>query len=248
MAGHLHRSTVLVHNPPVTELLDLLGATLKTFVVAILGLYIVVNPATVAAVFLGLTKNCSVSQRRGIAFRAAVTATLILTFFALAGTYVLGKLQVTGAALQIAGGIFIFGLAYALARGKESEFFGQYAEIEGEGEIAPGRIAASPLAVPMMAGPASITLVMTSSAKAGSDPYAWAALLSAIVVTCLLCLLSMWRWIRLEEKHGRGLATVAPRIMGLVLAVIAVQFIIDGIGQVLPHLAELARNPPPGRL
>lgn len=232
----------------MTDLLDLLGTTFKTFVVAILGLYIVVNPATVAAVFLGLTKSCTTSQRRGIALRAAITATVILTFFALAGTYVLGKLQVTGAALQIAGGIFIFGLAYALARGKESEFFGQYAEVDGEGEIAPGRIAASPLAVPMMAGPASITLVMTSSAKAGSDPYAWAALLTAIVVTCLLCLLSMWRWIRLEEKHGPGLAMVAPRIMGLVLAVIAVQFIIDGVGQVLPHLAELARTPPPSHL
>ena len=229
----------------VTDLLNILGETLKTFVVAILGLYIVVNPAAVASVFLGLTKNVSPAQRRGIALRATITATLILTFFALAGTYILGKLQVTGAALQIAGGIFIFGLAYALARGKEAEFFGPYSDVEGED--APHRLAASPLAVPMMAGPASITLVMTSSAKAGNDPYAWAALLTAIVVTCLLCLLSMWRWIRIQEKHSSGLAMVAPRIMGLVLAVIAVQFIIDGVGQVLPHLAELARSAPSGR-
>ncbi|MFQ5718290.1 MAG: MarC family protein [Acidobacteriota bacterium] len=224
--------------------IDALGATAGTFVVSILGLYIVVNPAAVASVFLGLTKELPAGRRRGIALRATVIAAVILTMFALAGTTLLAKLQVTAAALQIAGGIFIFGLAYALARGKEREFFGAYPEAGPEASVA--RIAMCPLAVPMMAGPASITLVMTSSAKAGNDPYAWAALLTAIAVTCLLCLLSMWRWIRLEEKHGRGFSLVITRIMGLVLAVIAVQFILDGIGQVLPRLLALSRASGPG--
>ena len=226
----------------MSELVEILGETLETLVISVLGLYIVVNPSAVASVFLTLTKNLSNVQRRRIAVRAAVTAAVILTFFALGGTYVLSKLRVTGGALQIAGGIFLFGLAFALARGKEAEFFGVHTEAERD--ESPASIAATPLAVPMMAGPASITLVMTSSAKAGNDPYAWAALLIAILVTCLLCLVSMQRWIRFEEKHGRGFSMVAARIMGLVLAVIAVQFIIDGVGQVLPYLADLAGIPP----
>jgi multiple antibiotic resistance protein len=212
-----------------------LRETIETLVVSILGLYIVVNPAGVASVFLGLTKSASSKDRRRIALRATITAAVILTFFALAGTWLMRRLAITSGALQIAGGIFIFGLAYALARGKEKEFFG--GPSEAAATKAHGSLAYSPLAVPMMAGPASIVVVMTSSAKAGDDPYAWAALLIAIVATCLFCLLSMQRWIRIEEQHGPGFAAVTPRIMGLVLAVIAVQFIIDGIAQVLPRLA-----------
>jgi multiple antibiotic resistance protein len=229
--------------PGLIDLGGILPQTIETLVISILGLYIVVNPSGVASIFVGLTKNSSTRDRRRIAWRAAITAALILTFFALGGTYVLSRLHITAGALQIAGGTFIFGLAFALARGKEKEFFGTPDE-EESGSVHHS-VAFSPLAVPMMAGPASITVVMTSSAKAGADPYAWAALLIAICVTCLLCLLSMQRWIRIAEKHGPGFASVAPRIMGLVLAVIAVQFIIDGVAQVLPHLAEAVRQAPP---
>lgn len=222
---------------------SILPETFETLIVGILGLYIVVNPTGVASVFLGLTRRLTQAQRRVIALRAAITGGLILTFFALAGTYVLQRLHVTGAAFQIAGGIFIFGLAFALARGKEKEFFG---EPPPEQETHSFKsLAYSPLAVPMIAGPASLTVVMTASAKAGDDPYAWAALLVAISVTCLLCVLSMWRWIKVEEKHGPGFASVAPRLMGLVLAVIAVQFIIDGIGQLLPGFAKIIRQARP---
>ena len=231
----------------MVDLGGILPQTVETLVVSILGLYIVVNPSGVASVFLGLTKNASSGHRRVIALRASITAALILTFFALAGTWLMSRLHITSSSLQIAGGIFIFGLAFALARGKEKEFFGA-ATGEEEEEIASRAhrsVAYSPLAVPMMAGPASITVVMTSSAKAGDDPYAWAALLIAIGATCLFCLLSMQRWIRIAEKHGPGFSSVTPRIMGLVLAVIAVQFIIDGISQILPRLAAAASGATP---
>lgn len=228
-------------NDGLIDLGRILPRTAETLVVSILGLYIVVNPAGVASVFLGLTKNASGAERRRIALRAAITAALILTFFALAGTWLMRRLQITSGALQIAGGVFIFGLAFALARGKEKEFFGGVDEAGPQ--AVPHSVAYSPLAVPMMAGPASIMVVMTSSAKAGDDPYAWAALLIAIGATCLFCLLSMQRWIKIEEKHGPGFGAVTPRIMGLVLAVIAVQFIVDGVAQVLPHLVAAARVP-----
>lgn len=222
------------------DLGSILPKTIETLVVSILGLYIVVNPAGVASVFLGMTKELSSRDRRRVAWRGAVIAAVILTFFALAGTYIMSRLHITAGALQIAGGIFIFGLAFALARGKENEFFGRPAA--NGAKSAPHSVAFSPLAVPMIAGPASITVVMTSSGKAGTDPYAWAALLIAIAATCLFCVLTMLRWVRIEEKHGPGYASVAPRIMGLVLAVIAVQFIIDGVAQVLPHLVQAASS------
>jgi multiple antibiotic resistance protein len=227
----------------LADLANLLPETIKTFVVSILALYIVVNPSGVAAVFLGLTRKSTSHERQVIALRSSITAALILTFFALAGTYILGQLRVTGGALQIAGGIFIFGLAYALARGKENEYFGATSSEAVQAGVLHG-VAYSPLAVPMMAGPASITIVMTTSAKAGRDPYAWAALLVAIAVTCASCLLSMQLWTRYAERHGPGFSSVTPRIMGLVLGVIAVQFVIDGIAQVIPHLVQVLHETP----
>jgi multiple antibiotic resistance protein len=214
--------------------------TLETFVVSIISLYIVINPATVAAVFLGLSRQLPTDERRRIALRATITAVAILTFFALGGTFILAKLRITGAALQIAGGVFIFALAFALARGKEREFFGQSLDAVGGGSAK--SLAYSPMAVPIMAGPASITVVMTAATKAADDPYAWASLLIAIGVTCLLCFFSMLRWIRLAERRGPGFGVVLPKVMGLVLAVIAVQFIIDGIQEVILHVAELVRD------
>jgi multiple antibiotic resistance protein len=159
---------------------------------------------------------------------------VVLTLFAVTGTLIFELTHITGAGLQIAGGIFIFGLAFALARGKEHEFFGH---LDDSG-VSAKSIAYTPLAVPMIAGPASITVVVTASAKASNDPYARAALLVSIGLACVYCLLSMWRWVARVEKWGPGITQVAPRIMALVLAVIAVQFIIDGIEQVLPRLAR----------
>ena len=214
--------------------------TIETFILSIVSLYIVVNPAAVAAVYLGLSRRLSTDERRRIAFRATITAAVILTSFALGGTFILGKLRITGAALQIAGGVFIFALAFALARGKEREFFGHLPDAAGDRPSM--SLAYSPIAVPLIAGPASITVVMTSAAKAADDPYAWASLLVAIAATCLLCFMSMRRWVRLSESRGPGFGAVLPRIMGLSLAVIAVQFIIDGVKEVILQLADVVHE------
>ena len=88
---------------------------------------------------------------------------------------------------------------------------------------------------------------MTLSTKAGDDPYAWAALLGAILVTLAVCALSMQRWIRLAHARGPGFGAVLTRVMGLILAVIAVQFLIDGLEDVVLRLMASAREAlPPG--
>ncbi len=224
--------------------LDMLPKEVQFITMAALAIYIVVNPSGVSSVFLGLTKGATAAERRSIAFRAAIGGGLILALFALGGAYLFRIFRVTGAALQIAGGIFVFGVAFALARGKEDEFFGTAATVEGEPTSR--TIAWSPLAVPLIAGPASITVVMTLSADATTN-LARAGLLAAIATVALLCLLSMLRFIKLAEKKGSGIDFVLPRIMGLVLAVIAVQFLIEGIAQVLPQFAAAIRDAAPPR-
>jgi multiple antibiotic resistance protein len=218
------------------ELLKSLPQTVQTLLMTVLGLLIVLNPSGLSSVFLSLTRGLDRAERRWIALRAVIVGGLVLTLFAVTGTLIFELTRITGAGLQIAGGIFIFGLAFALARGKEHEFFGHLDNADSRASAK--SIAYTPLAIPMIAGPASITVVVTASAKASNDPYARAALLVSIGLACVYCLLSMWRWVARVEKWGPGITQVAPRIMALVLAVIAVQFIIDGIEQVLPRLAR----------
>ena len=218
---------------------EIVRAEAVLLIQSILALYIVVNPSGVASVFLGLTRDRDQAARRSIAFRAFLTGALVLCMFAIAGSFLFSLFKITAASLQIAGGVFVFGVAFALARGKEGEFFGGLDEADQD--AAAGSVAYYPLAVPLIAGPASILVVMTLSAKA-VGPKAWVMLVVAIAAVCFLCLLSMLRYVKLEERLGRGLALIMPRIMGLVLAVIAVQFIIEGIEAVLPRLVEAAKT------
>jgi multiple antibiotic resistance protein len=218
---------------------------------AFLSLYIVVNPTTVSSVFLGITRQASAAERRRIAFLASLTGGIVLAAFALAGTFLFHVFKITGAALELAGGIIVFNLAYALVRGREHEFFGKAGEDAAEAG-AHKSVAYTPLAVPLIAGPASITVVMTLSAKA-TGPMGvtdlsrfttlrlW-ILLGVIGVVALRCFLSMLKVLRLEDRFGPGLSLIAPRIMGLILAVISVQFVVHGLEAILPELGKAWRS------
>lgn len=219
---------------------------------ALLSLYIVVNPTTVSSVFLGITRQATVAERRKIAFLASLTGGIVLAAFALAGTFLFQFFKITGAALELAGGIIVFNLAYALVRGRESEFFGKVGDDAAEAG-AYKSVAYTPLGVPLIAGPASITVVMTLSAKA-TGPVTeltdfsrfttmrlW-ILLGVIGVVALRCFFSMLKVLRLENRFGPGYSLIMPRIMGLILAVISVQFVIHGLTAILPELGAAWRS------
>jgi multiple antibiotic resistance protein len=231
-----------------------LKSLLQGFAVkAFLSLYIVVNPTTVSSVFLGITRQATPAQRRGIAFLASLVGGIALAIFALAGTFVFQIFRITGAALEIAGGIIVFNLAYALVRGREHEFFGKVGEDAAEAGVHKS-VAYTPLAVPLIAGPASITVVMTLSAQATgavtelslarfTAMHLW-LLLGVIGVVALLCFFSMMRVIRLQDRFGPGVSLIMPRIQGLILAVIAVQFVVHGLLGILPELGAAWRSVP----
>lgn len=222
---------------------------------ALLSLYIVVNPTTVSSVFLGITRQATVAERRKIAFLASLTGGVVLAAFALAGTFLFDIFKITGAALELAGGIIVFNLAYALVRGREHEFFGNVGEDAAQAG-ANKSVAYSPLGVPLIAGPASITVVMTLSAKATgpvkeltdlsrfTTMRLW-ILLGVIAVVALRCFFSMLKVLRLEDRFGPGFSLILPRIMGLVLAVISVQFVIHGLEAILPALGTAWRSSAP---
>jgi len=201
---------------------------------AVLSLYIVVNPSGASSVFLGLTKDATPAQRFGIALRACIAGVIILSIFGLSGTFLFKYLKITGWSLRVAGGIIMFAFAFNLARGREKEFFGVGQPDTDRSHLS--NIAYYPLAVPLIASPASITLVITLSPQ-GTDTHAQFVLLTSIILVCGICFLNMMRLGWMLEKKGPGMSLIMPRLWGLVLAIISVQFIADGLIEILPKFA-----------
>ena len=219
------------------------GHELLILVQSVISLYIVVNPSGAASVFMGMTKGTSRAERLGIALRACIAATAILTVFGLSGTFLFKYLHNTGWSLRVAGGIIMFGFAFALVRGREKEFFGGDDVAEEDAPLK--NMAYYPLAVPLLASPASITLVITLS-PAAKDTYSQFILLASIAIVCAIAFLNMLRLGLRLEKKGPGLALVMPRFWGLILAIIAVQFIYEGVREILPELARAWHSGIPG--
>jgi multiple antibiotic resistance protein len=221
----------------VWELVNRVKDEVWTIFETVIALYIVVNPTSVSSVFISVTRKASPARRFGIALRAVITGAIILAVFAWAGDLIFRIFKISSAAVQIAGGIFVFGVAFAMARGKEGHFFGQLEE-EAHADETVTSVAYSPLAVPMIAGPASITVVMAQAARA-SDFESNLVVFIAIAGVCGLCLLSMFRLLRLVERKGPGLALILPRIMGFLLAVIAIRFIVNGLLELVPEFSKV---------
>ena len=205
---------------------------------AVISLYIVVNPAGASSVFLGLTEDATPAQRFSVAMRACIAGAIILIIFGLSGTFFFKYLKITGWSLRVAGGIIMFGLAYSLVRGREKEFFGGTSVDTDPSHLK--NIAYYPLAMPLIASPASIMLVITLS-PAGTDIHGQFVLLTSILLVCGICFLNMLRLGWQLERKGPGMSLIMPRLWGLVLAIIAVQFIAEGVvevaKEVLPELA-----------
>jgi multiple antibiotic resistance protein len=200
----------------VTELL------FNTFLV----LFVVIDPIGLAPIFAALTHGESVEQRRRLAFRGTGLAAVVLVVFALAGDRLLTALNIGLPAFRIAGGALLFLLAIDMVFGRHS---GVRAPTEREQAEAERRrdIAVFPLAIPLIAGPGAITTVLLTSGH-GS----WfmtgvlLAVLAAVLAVTLAALLLSTRIVRLIGETG---ANVVGRVFGIVLAALAVQFMLDGL-------------------
>jgi multiple antibiotic resistance protein len=206
-----------------------------SFLVALSALFFVVDPIAAVPFFLAITRGDSIAVRRRAALRASVTTFIVLAFFALAGAAILSWLGVTLAAFKVAGGVVLLIIALDMIRTQPSK-----ARIT-DGEVAAGAEkedpAIVPLAMPLLAGPGSIatSVVLMSRAREQS---VWQALpvLLAIAVTCVATWLILAGAARTERVLGRSALAIVERSAGLLLVAIAVQFILDGVGESLPGM------------
>jgi multiple antibiotic resistance protein len=187
-------------------------------------LFLVDPPGTVPA-FMVLTAGYSPERRRRTALVASLTATLTLMGFATAGNVVFQVLGLTLPAFQIAGGLILFLVALDMIRAQRLTQEGP-AEMKEGSEAAD--VAIAPLAIPMLAGPAALSTVTVLMAQA-KGPAQVAQVFGAIALTGLTCYVTL----RLAEPIQRRLGTtgvhILGRVLGLVLAGIAVQFVLNGL-------------------
>ena len=192
------------------------------------GIFAVVDPFTAVPVFLVMTAGQAVDERAQIARRASIAAGLILTGFALAGGLLFKFFGVTLPAFKIAGGLLLLLMAIDMLRAQPSRTRGSPEETAAGTDRLD--IAVFPLATPLLAGPGSIATTMVFMSRSTAW---WQTLpvLGSILVTCLASYVLLRGAPLIDRVLGRTGMNVLNRVMGLILAAIAVQFMVDGLGE-----------------
>ena len=191
-------------------------------------LFVAVGPVEVGSMFLALTAGMAKAERRNTAIVAAVVATVVLVAFALGGIQLLGLIGVGLPAFRTAGGVLLLMVSADLLLAQHSAISSITGAEANEAQSEQTDIAVFPLAIPLTAGPGSMTAVVLLMGKA-HGPADTAAVLAALGLMMLLTFAAMLasdRLMRLLRKTG---ANVIARVSGVLLAALAMQFIFDGL-------------------
>lgn len=189
----------------------------------------IVDPIAVIPSYLVVTRGESAVQRAQTARRACIAAALILVAFAVGGTRIFELFGITLAAFRIAGGLILWLVAMDMLHAQRSTQESGPEIREGESKE---DTALTPLAMPMLAGPGAISTVMVLAAQARSVPQKL-VVHASIVITAFLSWVALRLGERLVARLGQTGIRVMTRIMGLLLAAIAVQFVISGAQEAL---------------
>jgi multiple antibiotic resistance protein len=199
---------------------------------ALVTLLVVVDPVGIAPAFLAVTDGLSPHQRRTVALRAALIAAAILIGTAIGGDWLLRQLGITLPAFRIAGGLLLFAIAFEMVFGlRLAREAMSAAEQAAEEHL--HHIAAFPLAIPLMAGPGAITATVLLAGQAGGRPLWLGVLIAVIVLVAAACLVAFVAAERLVKLLGITGNVVLSRLLGVILAALAVQYVIDGVRVVL---------------
>lgn len=193
--------------------------------VTLTSLLFIVDPIGVVPTYLVITRGESPAEQRRSAKRAAIAMTVILMFFAATGNLLFQAFGVTLAAFQTAGGLILWYVAMDMLRAERRTQEGQEEVMEGQTK---DDVAITPLAIPMLAGPGAISTVIVLSSQARGIIEA-AVVYAAIIITGILSYLVLRLGEEVPRRLGRTGIRVLTRIMGLILAAIAVQFVLSGV-------------------
>src|ERR1700733_10018136 len=196
-------------------------------VLALSSIFFLVDPFAALPTFLAVTAGQGAGKRKRTAGKAALTAFVVLTTFAFAGTFIFRMFGITLPAFEIAGGIILLLIGLDMLAAKRSPT----QESREEAAEAAMKEAAGivPLGIPMLAGPGSITSVMVLVGQAEGEWQKMAAILASIAITAAICYLVLGNSDRVARAMGETGVRILVRIMGLLLVALAVQYFVNGM-------------------
>jgi multiple antibiotic resistance protein len=196
-------------------------ALLKFFVV----LFVVVEPPSLVPLFATMTEGASAGYRRRMAVKASAIAFGILVTFALAGSWFIGMMGISIDAFRIGGGVMLFLIALDMVFAREEKTTPEEkAETRRRADIS-----VFPLAFPLISGPGALATVLLTFGSAPADPVLYAGLIAVIAAVIGVTLLFMLSTPLVMRVLGVTGANVVSRVAGVILAALAVQFILDGV-------------------
>ncbi len=216
------------------------AANLTTFAITtFVAIFAIVNPVGTMPFFVVLTRTYPKAMKKRVVQKAVLAATITLLVFAFVGNYIFFLFGTSIPAFRIAGGILLFSIAFSMMQGERSRT--QLTAQDRQEALEREAVGIVPLGIPMLAGPGAITTVMVLMAEASSPAIdAWQVII--ILISIFATMGAGWIMLsyadRIFHRIGRMGAYAISRIMGLILAAIAVQFIILGVqGAYLQYFA-----------
>jgi multiple antibiotic resistance protein len=200
----------------------------ELFVSAFITLFVVIDPPGCAPIYAGLTKGASPAQARSMALRATFIASIILLIFALFGKELLGALHIELNSFRIAGGLMLFFIAFDMVFEKRTQRREERAEkIAATPEIED--VSVFPMAMPMLAGPGAIAAVMLLMNEAAGEPERMIEVLAALAAVLIITAAALVAAGPLIRLLGDKVEAVITRLLGVLLAALAAQYVIDGL-------------------
>jgi len=208
---------------------------LAFYAAIIVTVFAIVDPIGTLPFFVTLTEGFSESDRRVIMTRAVLVLGGILTIFALFGRFLFLAFGFSLAAFEIAGGILLFVVAYDMLHG---EITRTKLSVEDRQEAIQRRdeLSVVPLGIPLLAGPGAISTVMIYEGNSGNDPLSIVATFVAIMITTVATFFILRYGQPILRAMGRVGVMALTRVLGLLLAAVGVQFVLNGFFAIAPHL------------
>jgi multiple antibiotic resistance protein len=202
------------------------SAYVRFSLLALSSIFFLVDPFAALPTFLAVTAGVDAQRRRKMAWKASVTALVVLSAFAVAGQYIFRMFGITLPAFEIAGGVILLLIGLDMLEAKRSPT--QESHEEAEEAALKEDAGIVPLGIPMLAGPGAITSVMVLVGQAQTR-WQMVAILASIFITAAICYLVLGNSDRVARALGETGVRILVRIMGLLLVALAVQYFLNGM-------------------
>lgn len=201
--------------------------TVVHFLTVFMAFFAIMNPVANASLFVGLTQDSDSTARRMIALRSVVVAFIIVSVFAIGGREIFSIFGITLPAFRIAGGLMIGAIGYHMLQGEQSTIHTPSDDDNEKSSDAALDMAITPLGIPVLAGPGTIATAMNFAAESTFEEVV--RVLTAFGLMCVITFLAFVGGQWFAKVLGQNGIKVVSRLMGLILAVVGVQMLIEGV-------------------